>query len=129
LWEAEHRKGQEEGLKDRPCAVVLVVTDSDGEDVVVVLPITHSPPADPADAIELPPGTKRRLQLDDERSWIVLTEANRFTWPGPDLRPTRRGDPASVVYGLLPLDFFAIVKTRFVARARAKKAAWVLRTE
>jgi hypothetical protein len=39
LWEAEHRRGQEEGVKDRPCAVVLVVTNDQGNDVVTVLPI------------------------------------------------------------------------------------------
>ena len=31
--------------------------------------------------------TKRRLGLDDARSWIMVTEGNRFAWPGPDLRP------------------------------------------
>jgi hypothetical protein len=45
------------------------------------------PPSDPCEAIENPPATKRRLGLDDERSWIVLTESNRFVWPGPDVRP------------------------------------------
>jgi len=38
-------------------------------------------------AVEISHETKRRLGLDDDRSWIVLTEANRFAWPGPDLRP------------------------------------------
>ena len=42
-----------------------------------------------------PDTVKRRLELDDERSWIVLTEANRFIWPGPDLRPSTPGDSAS----------------------------------
>jgi hypothetical protein len=27
------------------------------------------------------------LGLDEPRSWVVLTEANRFPWPDPDLRP------------------------------------------
>jgi len=45
---------------------------------VTVLPISHTPPANPALAVEIPHETKRRLGLDDERSWIVLTEANRF---------------------------------------------------
>jgi hypothetical protein len=31
--------------------------------------------------------TKRRLGLDAEQSWIMITEANGFVWPGPDLRP------------------------------------------
>jgi hypothetical protein len=48
----------------------------------LVCPVTHSPPSDPGDAIEIPPATKRRLGLDDERSWIVLTESNRFVCQG-----------------------------------------------
>ena len=43
------------------------------------------PPHDPEAAVEIPLATKMRLGLDDDRSWIILTEANRFTWPGPDL--------------------------------------------
>jgi len=48
--------------------VLLAVTDMAGERIVVVLPITHAPPGDPAHAIEIPPATKRRLGLDEERS-------------------------------------------------------------
>ena len=32
-------------------------------------------------AIEIPAQTKKRLGLDEDRSWIMLTEANRFVWP------------------------------------------------
>jgi hypothetical protein len=87
LWKREFDAGRDEGTKDRPCAIVLAVVHDDGEKEVLVLPITHSPPADPADAIEIPTATKNRLGLDSERSWIVITEANEFIWPGPDLRP------------------------------------------
>jgi len=92
LWRSEHDKGIEEGGKDRPCAVLLAVMDDAGDQKVVVLPITHSPPHDAAEAVEIPPATKRRLKLDDERSWIVLAEANRFTWPGPPPDEIRRHD-------------------------------------
>jgi len=37
LWDAEHRRGQEEGVKDRPCAVVMVVSNDQGNEVVTVL--------------------------------------------------------------------------------------------
>jgi mRNA-degrading endonuclease toxin of MazEF toxin-antitoxin module len=66
LWHAEHRRGQEEGAKDRPCAVILVVAGDHGRKVVTVLPITHTPPSDPALAVELPHATKQRLGLDAE---------------------------------------------------------------
>jgi hypothetical protein len=106
LWREEYRRGQEEGFKDRPCAVVVVTADEAGRRIVTVLPVTHTPPVDPGLAVEIPAATKRRLGLDDARSWIVLSEANRFAWPGPDLRPTTPGDPSGVVYGLLPRALF-----------------------
>ncbi|GCA49862.1 hypothetical protein KGO5_02308 [Sinorhizobium sp. KGO-5] len=67
--------------------------------MVRVLPITHTPPGKPDEAIEIPPTTKRRLGLDDEPSWIVLSESNRFAWPGPDIRPV---DSDSGYFGPLP---------------------------
>ena len=129
LWHSEHQRGQGEGLKDRPCAVILVTTDDEGDQVVTVLPITHTPPSDPALAVELPHATKRRLGLDDERSWIILTEANRFVWPGPDLRMTQAGDLASVAYGLLPYALFKEVTTKFVEIVQARRAKFVPRPE
>ena len=66
LWKREQEAGREEGTKDRPCAVVMAIMDQDGEWEVLVLPITHSPP-DPADAIEIPTATKKRLGLDTDR--------------------------------------------------------------
>jgi hypothetical protein len=73
LWRSEHERGLEEGAKNRPCAVLLAVKDDGGDRKVVVLPITHTPPRDPAHAVEIPLATKHRLGLDDERSWIILT--------------------------------------------------------
>ena len=125
LWREQAARGQEEGEKDRPCAVVLVTSDGRGDKVVLVLPVTHSPPADSALAVGLPPETKRRLGLDDARSWIVLTDANRFIWPGPDLRPRVRGDGATVAYGQLPRGLFNEVRDKF-ARAVAARLAGIV---
>jgi hypothetical protein len=130
LWRRDAERGVEEGSKDRPCAVVMTVQDDDGEDVVTVLPVTHAPPRDPADALEIPPETKRRLGLDDERSWIVVTECNRFFWPGPDLRMKEPGNAASVLHGSLPGAFFERVRLAFLAKVRAARAANIVkRTE
>lgn len=103
LWRSEEAQGREEGTKDRPCAVVLT-TKRDGDRlIVVVAPITHAPPADPRAAIEVPAAVKRRLRLDDERSWIITSEVNVFTWPGPDLRPVDPTDRAlGFAHGYLP---------------------------
>jgi hypothetical protein len=42
LCTAEHTRGQEQGPKDRPCAVVLVSDALDGSHTVIVLPVTHT---------------------------------------------------------------------------------------
>ncbi|MBK5967488.1 hypothetical protein CCR91_01505 [Thiorhodovibrio winogradskyi] len=129
LWREEHQRGMEEGRKDRPCAVILVTTDAKDGKIVTVLPVTHSPPADPSLAVEIPPETKRRLGLDDERSWILLTEANRFAWPGPDLRPVAPGNPESVAYGVLPRKLFIEVIAKFRDLVAERQARLVSRTE
>jgi len=106
-----------------------VSTGKAGEQIVVVLPVTHTPPSNPSLAIEIPATTKRRLGLDDARSWVALTEANRFVWPGPDLRPARPGDAASIVYGPLPYALFETIRLKFIAALRARAAVTVPRTE
>ncbi|WP_375466302.1 hypothetical protein [uncultured Methylobacterium sp.] len=129
LCQREHRRGQEEGSKDRPCAVLLTVTDDAGDRIVVALPITHAPPDEAGHGIELPAATKRRLGLDDAQSWVIVTEANRFVWPGPDLRRASRDDPASVVYGELPRALFEQVRQRWLALYVTRQTGLVPRTE
>jgi len=127
LWHRQHLEGLEEGNKDRPCLVLVIVQlEEDGSPVVRVLPITHTAPKDPADAIEIPRIVKQRLRLDDERSWIVLTESNRFVWPGPDLRPF---DTDTGYCGPLPPALFAEVKHRFILLARSRRHLAVPRSQ
>jgi len=129
LWKSEHEKGNDEGVKDRPCAIVLSVTAGDLGTRVTVLPITHTPPQNEALALEIPPVVKRRLGLDFERSWIVLSEGNEFTWPGPDLRPQPGEDLSSIAYGFLPPRLFNEILRRFIALAKSGVASRVARTE
>jgi hypothetical protein len=112
LWHDQHRRGLGEGTKDRPCVVVLALAqaEAEGETVVTVAPVTHSPPRWPAEAVENPAATKRRLGLDGERSWIMLTEVNRFRWPGPDPRPVPGQRHTRYDYGMLPPGLFRQVR-------------------
>lgn len=128
LWSHEDRVGQVEGSKDRPCAVVLVANDLPTPSVVL-LGVTHTPPASAAHALELPVLAKRRLGLDDARSWIVTTEANLFTWPGPDLRPRFPDDPGSVAYGFLPDTVTVELRRRFRQNLLARHIRVIRRTE
>jgi hypothetical protein len=57
--------------------------------VVTVAPITFSPPADPRDGIEVAAEVRRGLKLDDQPSWVICAELNRFvhgTLPEPFMR-------------------------------------------
>jgi hypothetical protein len=108
--------------------VVLVTTTDAGEAVVTVLPITHTPPVEAETAVEIPTATKARLGLDTDRSWVVLTEANRFLWPGPDLRPRQAGDAGSVAYGLLPYGLMEEIRQKFLALIKARRIRLVPRT-
>lgn len=98
-WWSEARKGREEGSKDRPCVIIHLRVNGHQELDTHGCPVTHAPPELPERAMEIPAATKRRLRLDDERSWIITTEVNRFIWPGPDLRTVPDGGYS---YGLLP---------------------------
>lgn len=119
LWRDEAKAGLEEGRKDRPSVIVVASERVPREIIVMVAPITHTPPspAEAANAFEVPPATKARLGLDDQRSWVIASDLNRFVWPGVDLRPTRRGSP-TVAYGFLPRSMTDTVRRRIVELAR-----------
>jgi hypothetical protein len=119
LWRHEHNRGQEEGLKARPCAVVLAAQTQEGKTMVTVAQMTHRPPSDPTRAILLPAAVKRHLGLDEEASWIIADEVNRFAWPGPDLRPVSRHDVDQFAYGFLPEDLFDTLRALMLALFRA----------
>lgn len=129
LWTSEARAGREDGVKDRPCAIVLAITVAQDRKRVIVLPITHTAPQPPDEGIELPLAVKTRLGLDHERSWVIVSEGNDFIWPGPDLRPLAGEGPASVAYGLLPPRLFRAIQSRFLAYVRGRQASMTKRTE
>jgi hypothetical protein len=101
LWRNEYQAGKNEGLKNIPCAIILVVKNDNDSRTVTVAPITHTPPINQAVAIEIPPKVKKHLGLDGEQSWIVLDDFNEFLWPGYDLRPIS-GKTGTYDYGFLP---------------------------
>lgn len=112
LWHDESRAGREEGSKDRPSVVLLVVQRGD-ETLVTVLPITHSAPRHAKSAVELPAAVKQHLGLDDARSWIIVSEGNEFLWPGYDLRIIPQTDRYD--YGFLPPRLFDQVRAAVLA--------------
>ena len=129
LWADDFRRGAEEGVKTRPCALVAA-TRRDGDRIVaIVVPVTHSPPVDPEAAIEIAAVTKARLGLDAQRSWIICDEANVFAWPGPDLRAAGGQTPPSIWYGPLPPKLATAAREKLLGFAKAGRLRRVPRTE
>jgi hypothetical protein len=122
LWKAEQKSGRTEATKDRPAAVVLAHKNSgDGRISVFVLPITHSAPQNQSVAVEIPRDVKRRLGLDDARSWIMCDEVNQFTWPGYDLRPVPGRKPPKWEYGMLGRELYEKIRDLFLEIRKEKR--------
>ena len=94
-----------------------------------MLPITHSPPRADDEAVELSRAIKQHLGLDDARSWVIVSEPNRFVWPGPDLRPVSPAEASRFDYGPLPPGLCRTIRERFLACAGAQRVKIVRRTE
>lgn len=127
LWQSEHERGREEGTKNRPCVIVIAVRNEGGHHVVTVAPVSHSAPAHAETAVEIPLATKKRLGLDDARSWVVVSEGNEFVWPGPDIRPLSR-DTERFDYGLLPPSLFRQIRDRMIRYGTSGRTGFILRS-
>lgn len=113
--------------KDHPACVVLTYrVEGRSEDFVVYLPISHSPPEDGQDGIELPDSVKARAGLDARPQWVLLSECNIDAWP-QDLRHLPQ-QPGRFHYGHLPPSFFRALRDRFVERYKARRVARVPRS-
>ncbi|MBO9375544.1 hypothetical protein GG804_02085 [Sphingomonas histidinilytica] len=119
LWRSEYERGRDEGVKDRPVAVVVVVQTADGIDKVLVVPMTTTRPSKDQAAIEVPDAVRRQLGLKADRSWIVVSEWNEFSWPGFDLRPINRKS-GEISYGALPAGLFRRIRDAIVAGAAGR---------
>lgn len=120
LWSHEKDAGAEEGVKDRPCAIVVAASRRENREIaVIVAPITHAPPDDPTASFEIPPTICRSLGLDGQCHWLRLDELNRFAWPGYGLRAIP-GKPGEYAYGMLPQSLFEQLRTAILGRQKAK---------
>lgn len=59
---------------------------------------------------------------------MLLTEANRFVWPGPDVPPVAPSDAASIAYDPLPYALFEAIRLKFIAALKARATRAVSRT-
>jgi uncharacterized protein YifN (PemK superfamily) len=120
LWHHESEAGLQEGVKDRPCAILMNLPQGDKREVLVV-PITHLEPPDKLAAVEIPEKTRVRLGLDKAPCWAICSEVNQFYWPGPDIR--RVPGTNNFSHGVLPSKLFAQIKAKaqFLANGRQLK--------
>lgn len=127
LWKHEHKQGRDEGVKDRPCVIILATkTLADGSTIVTVVPITHAMPQNSNAAIELTVGVKSALGLDLQRSWIIADQVNSFDWPGFDLRPIRSNKPG-FVYGFIPPNLLIKVGSEVKRLVQLRKLSLIRR--
>ncbi|HWF00307.1 MAG TPA: hypothetical protein VG248_10965 [Caulobacteraceae bacterium] len=128
LWSHEGEAGALEAAKARPCAIVVAVRRAkNGQILTLVAPITHAPPSERGDSIEIPARVARRLGLDAGRHWLRLDELNRFDWPGYDLRPIP-GTVDRFDYGMLPKPLFEALRAAILDRHRATRGRTQNRT-
>jgi len=93
---------------------------------VVLLPITHTPPAGDTVGIEVPARVRQALGLDDTPSRVIVSEHNIDEWPNAGLSPLP-GQPDVFSYGFIPPGLFHQIRARFLELARSKKSRAVRR--
>ncbi len=125
LWTHEAAAGRDQG-KTRPTCLVAATDPQARPRYVVLLPITHTPPSGNTVGIEIPGRVKQAIGLDDEPSWVIVSEHNIDEWPNGGLSPVP-GRPGDFSYGFIPPGLFATIKARFLELARAKASAVVRR--
>lgn len=115
LWSDRAAGGQDHG-KDRPACLVAASDATAAPQFVVILPITHTPPAGDTIGIEIPSRVRQVLGLDDAPSWVIVSEFNVDAWPNAGLTPIP-GRPGIFSYGFMPPGLFARIKARFLKLA------------
>lgn len=122
LWRDEAARGRQEGAKDRPCAIVVARQGDGSETHVVLAAITHTPPVNPKGAIEIPQQVKRHLGLDDERSWIIVSELNIVKWEDPGIVPAQK---TRWDYGFLPPKLTKAMVDKAIEQQQDKKLNFI----
>ena len=125
LWTHEAAAGRDQG-KDRPACLVAASDSQTRPRFVVLWPITHAPPGGNTIGIEIPAKVKQAIELDDGRSWVIISEHNIDKWPNAGLTPIP-GKPGVFSCGFVPPGLFAQIKARLVELARQNKSGAVRR--
>jgi mRNA-degrading endonuclease toxin of MazEF toxin-antitoxin module len=129
LWAREAEAGRDEGSKERPVVVILATQQRPHGFEILVAPVTTQPPRSGTNAVEMPPRVRAHLGLGDARSWVNADELNRFTWPGPDIRPVRAAGDLSPFLGKIPARLYEQVRSKLAEAAAARRLKVTKRSE
>jgi hypothetical protein len=125
LWVDAAALGRDQG-KDRPACLVAAGDSASAPHFVVILPITHTPPAGDTVGIEIPPKVRQAIGLDDAPSWVIVSEHNVDEWPNGGLAPIP-GRPGIFSYGFISPGLFAQIKAKFLELSEKGRGAGVRR--
>lgn len=75
LWAREHDRGEESGRKDRPVCVQVIISRRQGNELILLFPITSNQPDASRRALPIPETEARRASLRTP-AWIVVDEWN-----------------------------------------------------
>jgi len=125
LWAREAGKGKTTS-KIRPACLAFASDETTNPRRVVLLPITHSRPSPGDTGIEIPKAVCEHLGLDEDRSWVILSEFNVDDWPNAGLQPIP-GTRDRFAYGFVPQKFFDTIRERFLALAEQGRSRSVRR--
>jgi hypothetical protein len=118
LWKWESELGRDEGEKNRPACLAMVVKDKlRNLTYLVILPISGTPPKSDQIALEIPALELKRAGLADaKRGWITVSEYNydilERSWDFPVNRPP---------LGRFSRPFFRQIERAFLPTLRSKQ--------
>jgi hypothetical protein len=125
LWTREAAAGRQQG-KDRPACLVAATDSTVKPRFVVILPITHAAPSGGTVGIELPAKVRAAIGLDDEPSWVIVSDHDVDEWPNAGLAPVP-GQPGMFSYGFVPPGLFKQIKSKFLELADTGQGAGIRR--
>jgi hypothetical protein len=77
-WVSERDEDRSpDGSKDRPCCLVLLISDAAGRPTIILAPISSKPPHAGQVALEIPETERRRAGLGKyPQAWVYVDEVN-----------------------------------------------------
>ena len=125
LWSREAAAGRDQG-KERPACLVAAMDSIATPRLVVILPITHTPPDKDTVGVAIPAKVCQAIGLDDAPSWVIVSEHNVDEWPNAGLAPVP-GRPGVFSYGFIPPGLFAKVRAKFLELSGQRQSPSVRR--